>query len=105
MLLVTVLTPFAMLATRVVANPLLIRESPGLHKLFITKQIDPNGQYDVAQNDRRRLKSLDRSGSSPSNDAADVIPLDIGFAYVTSVGVGNPPTSCNLKFCLAWSPI
>jgi hypothetical protein len=106
MLLVTLLTPFAMLATRVVANPLLIRDTSGLHRLLVTKQIDPNDQYDLAQNDRRHLESLNQPYSSPSNDTTGVLPLNnTGFYYVASVGVGNPPTNCILKFCLAWSPI
>ena len=98
MLLVIGLAPFVVLATRVVANPLLIRESAPLMSLFISKQFNPDGKNNPVQSDLIRINSLikgNQLGSSTSNDTTDELPLkDIGTDFVASIGVGNPPAYC-----------
>jgi cathepsin E len=95
--LVTVLAPFVVLATRVVANPLLFRDSSIPISLSITKQIDSNGKFNPVRTDRRRIKGLSQLDTShlPSDDTSDGLPLDNTVAnYLASIGVGNPPTNC-----------
>ena len=91
-LLVIVLAPFVVLATRVVANPLL---SSAPISLSITKQINSNGKYNPVLSDRSRVEGLNRLGSPPSNDTFYRLPLDNTVAnYVAYIGVGNPPSNC-----------
>jgi cathepsin E len=99
MLHVVALAPFVVLATRVVANPLLIRAAPAaFYSLSISKHINPDGKINPVQSDSIRINNLikgNQLGSSTSNDTADEVSLqDIGPSYVVSIGVGTPPTNC-----------
>ncbi len=102
MLLVTTLAPFVVLATRVVADPFLTRDSP-LPSLSISRHVDAAGTYHPVERDKRRFKHLMnknkgtniRLGTSTSSDTADEVPINTtGINYVASVGIGVPPTYC-----------
>src|SRR5260370_17812736 len=75
-LLVIVLAPFVVLATRVVANPLL-SSAPIL--LSITKQINSNGKYNPVLSDRSHVEDHNELVSRPSNDTFSTLPVNTPF--------------------------
>ncbi len=88
MLLVAGLVPLVVLATRVLGDPSVARDS--LFTVPISKRISFNGAPDFTQRDRKRLRNLvKRVNMAPS------IPLNnTGGAYVATIGVGEPATYC-----------
>jgi hypothetical protein len=110
MLLVIALAPFVVLATRVVADPKAIRasslDSP-LSLPFI-KHLHTNDAATIhpSKQDRSRFKSLMKGSqkgskkcsaptSAPTGDSTpEVAVVNTAFSYVTTVGVGVPPTFC-----------
>ena len=95
MLLVTVLVPFVLLATRVVAGPTVIRDS--LTLLSISRHINRNGRLDLIQKYREKSRNSVKDGHWRSSSTPDLTVDDAGFLYVTGVGVGDPPIYC--EFC------
>ena len=97
MLLVTVLVPFVLLATRVVAGPTVVRDS--LTSLPLSRHINRNGRLDLIQKYREKSRNSVKDGQRRSSSTPDLTVDDTGFLYVTGVGVGDPlaPTYC--EFC------
>jgi hypothetical protein len=98
MLLVASLAPFVLLATEVVANPVVIRESGSSGvSVPISKKFSNNSTTDVVKSDQARLMSFrnqsDRSAlfSTPSVSLSDNV-----FSFIATVGIGNanPATNC-----------
>jgi len=97
MLLFAGLAPLAVLATGVVADSSLARDS--LVKFPISKRMNFNGKPEFAKRDRDHLRSLvKRHGhrdQSPTVNKTPDIPLNnTGGIYVATIGVGDPPTNC-----------
>jgi hypothetical protein len=94
MLLVTFFVPFVALATRIVAGPAVIRNSPDSNtsfKLPISRYFNRNGKLDLIQRGSNHWKNAVNDGHSST---PGLIINDSGMVYGTSVGVGSPPTSC-----------
>jgi hypothetical protein len=94
MLLVTFLVPFVVLATRVVAGPTVIRDSGSRFSLSLSRQINPNGKLDLIQRDREHSKNSVKDSKRRDSSTPSLTINDTGTIYVTSVGVGEPATSC-----------
>jgi hypothetical protein len=94
MLLVTFLVPFVVLSTKVVAGPTVIRDSGSRISFPISRNINPNVKLDLIQRDRKHLKNSVMDGQRRSSSTPNLIVNDTGTVYVTSVGIGEPATSC-----------
>jgi hypothetical protein len=94
MLLVTFLVSFVVLATRVVAGPTVIRDSDSRISLSISRHINPNGKLDLIQRDRKHSKNSVKDRQRRSSSTPNLTVSDTGTVYVTSVGIGEPATSC-----------
>ena len=95
MLLVTFLVPFVVLAARVVASPTVIRDSGSRFSLPISRHISHNGlDLDLFQRDRKYSKYSVRGSQRRSSSTPTLIVNDTAEVYGTSVGVGEPATSC-----------
>ena len=97
MFLFTGLAPLIVLATGLVADPSLARDS--LVRVPISKRTNFNGISDFSKRDREHLGSLVKRGrhrrqSSTVNKVADIPLNNTGGVYVATIGVGDPPTSC-----------
>jgi hypothetical protein len=96
MLLVAGLAPLVVLATSVVANPSVARDS--LITVPISKHINFNGAPDFIKRDREHLKNLVRRGrrwqSLAVNKTPDITLNNTGGIYVATIGVGEPATKC-----------
>lgn len=96
MLLVTFLVPFVVLAAGVVAGPTVVRDSarPRI-SLPISRHVNHhNGKLDLIQRDRKHSKNSVKDGQRRSSSTPNLTVNDTGIVYVTSVGVGDPATSC-----------
>ena len=95
MLSVTFLVPFVVLATRVVAGPTVIRDSGSRISLSISRRhIDLNGELDLIQRDKKHSKNSPKGVHRRGSSTTSLTVNDTGTLYVTSVGVGEPATSC-----------
>ena len=94
MLLVTFLVPFVVLAARVMASPTVVRDSGSRILLPISRHINHNGKLDLFQRDRKQSKNSVKDGQRRSSLGLDLTVNDSVIVYVTSVGVGEPATSC-----------
>jgi hypothetical protein len=97
MLLFAGLAPLVVLATGVVADSTLARDS--LIKVPISKRINFNGIPDFTKRDREHLRNLVKRGghrrqSSTANKVPDISLNNTGGIYVATIGVGDPPTNC-----------
>lgn len=96
-LLLSGLASLAVLATGVVNNPSLARDS--LIAVPISKRVDFNGIPDFTKRDREHLRNLVKRGGhrhrSLTVNKTPSMPLNnTGGGYVVTVGVGQPPTNC-----------
>ena len=92
MLLLTPLTLFVVLATRVVASP-----TTGGDKLVsipITKRISPAGTLDVVQKDNKRASFLLKGGQQFESLTPHAPINDEGNLYTADIAIGDPPTQC-----------
>ena len=94
MLLVIFLVPFVVLAARVVASPTVVRDSGSRISLPISRNINHNGKLDLIQRDRKHSKNSVKDGQRRSFSIPNLTVNDTGIVYGTSVGVGEPATSC-----------
>ena len=100
MLVMLLLAEFAslfVLASGVVADPSLARDS--LIKVPISKRVNFNGVPDFSKRDREHLRKLVKRGgqqrqSSTVNKTPDIPLNNTGGIYVATIGVGDPPTNC-----------
>lgn len=96
MLLVTFLVPFVVLATSVVAGPTVIRDSGSRISLSISRHIDLNGELDLIQRYKKHSKNFPKDVQRRGSSTPSLTVNDTGTLYVTSAGVGEPATSCEL---------
>lgn len=97
MFLVASLAPFVLLATEIAANPVFTRDSPGI-SLSISKKVSGNGTTNVVQADRTRLLSYTNQSDTSKLFSTPNLPLnDNVFAYIATVGIGNPITNCESR--------
>ena len=97
MLLFAGLVPLVVLATGVVADSPLARDS--LVTVPISKRIDSNGIPDSTKRDRGHLSNLVKRGghrcqSRTVNKTLNLPLNNTGFNYVVTIGVGEPATYC-----------
>ena len=99
MLLLASLVPLALLATEAAANPIIARDSSHLISVPVTKHLSVGDKVNVVQKDQLRLTRLtvNQADSSTSGSTPSVPLTDNVLAFVVTVGVGNPETSC--EFC------
>lgn len=99
MLLLASLVPLALLATEAAANPIFARDSSRLISVPVTKHLSVGDKVNVVQKDQLRLTRLtvNQADSSTSGSTPSVPLTDNVLAFVVTVGVGNPETSC--EFC------
>lgn len=95
MLLLAGLAPLVVLATGVVADPSLARDS--LITFPISKRINFNGIPDFTKRDRKHSRNLVKRGCNRRQSSAvsktPGIPLNnTGGIYAVNIGVGDPPT-------------
>ena len=93
MLLVAVLAPLVVLATRVAADPNVTPNSP--ISLPFAKSFNLDGKYSPIQRDRRRWRNLARDYRQ--SEITDVPLNDSVIAYSANISVGSPPNYC--EFC------
>jgi hypothetical protein len=97
MFLLAGLAPLVVLATGVVADSSVARDS--LIRFPISKRINFNGILDFSRRDREHLSNLvKRSGhqrqSSIVNKTSNIPLNNTGGIYVATIGVGEPATNC-----------
>ena len=97
-LLVT-LTLLLALTGNVAANPVIVSRSPVT--LPLSRILNLTSIHNLLRHDQERAKALKSRGSSSKtgkdHDARAVInePVDNqAVAYIASIGVGSPPTTC-----------
>lgn len=88
MLLLTLLTPFVVLATRVVGSPISVTGSSV--SIPITKQINNRGKINFVKHDINRWKLLLKRSLTPDISLND----QIDSGYTANIGVGIPPQNC-----------
>ena len=89
MLQFSLLTPFVVLATRVVRGQTL--DTSNLFSIPITKQTNNRGRINIVQNDINRWKFRLKSGPwSPDISLNE----QIDSFYMANIGVGTPPQYC-----------
>jgi hypothetical protein len=93
MLLVAVLAPFVVLATRVAADPNVTPNSPV--SLPFAKNFNLDGKYSPIQRAQRRWRNLVKD--CRQSEITDVPLNDSIIGYSANIGVGSPPTYC--EFC------
>ena len=97
MLLFAGLAPLVVLATGVVADSSLARDS--FIRFPISKRLNFNGIPDFTKRDQDHLRNLVKCGghrrqSSAVNKTPDIPLNNTGGIYVATIGVGDPPTNC-----------
>jgi cathepsin E len=97
MLLLAGLAPLVVLATGVVANPSLARDS--VLSVPISKRTNFDGIHNFAKRDREHLRNLVKRGcqqrqSSTVNKTPDIPLNNTGGIYTVIIGIGEPPTNC-----------
>ena len=97
MLLFAGLAPLVVLATGVLADSPLARDS--LVTVPISKRIDLNGIPDFIKRDREHLRNLVKRGGhrrqfSTANKTPSVLLNNNGSIYVATIGIGEPATNC-----------
>lgn len=102
MLLITSLTVFLILiVSSVTANPIVIRKSPV--SLSIARHFNITGSHDLVKKDQARAKDIllfgkaKRIATFSDDPGASVGMTNQATYYVSSIGVGNPPTSCRCR--------
>jgi hypothetical protein len=96
------LSYLVVLATGVVANPILNRGFQAPISLPITRNMSLAGSINFVQRDRARLKNLADAatglhhpfGASDLGSTPDIPLDDMGTRYATEIGVGDPVTYC-----------
>jgi hypothetical protein len=94
MLLVAILVPFVVLTTRVVAGPTVIRDPNSRISLSFSRHIESNGNLDLFQRDKKHRKNLVQDYQRRGSSTPDITVNDTAFIYLISVGIGEPPNSC-----------
>ena len=89
MLLLTLLAPFVVLATRVVGISTANVNISNPVSVPINKRINTAGGFNISKNDIDRWSFLLKSGIQP-----DVLLNDVGISYTVTIGVGTPPQYC-----------
>ena len=104
MLLITSLTVFLILiVSSVTANPIVVRKSPV--SLSIARHFNITGSHDLVKKDQVRAKNILLFGkakriSTFSDDPGASVGMTNNLKatyYVSSIGVGTPPTSCRCR--------
>ena len=97
-LLVT-LTLLLALTGNVAANPVIFNRSPVT--LPLSRRLNLTSTHNLLRHDQARAKAIKSRGSSlktgKDHDARAIInePVDNqAVAYIASIGVGSPPTTC-----------
>jgi hypothetical protein len=102
MLLVASLAPFFLLATYVAAKPVVTRNYPSGVPLPITRHLNFNGTLNLVQKDQARVANFANQFGLSTSSTPNLPLNDDGVIYATTIGVGDPPTSCEfVDFCLA----
>ena len=95
------LTGLILLALSVKANPSVVRNT--LVSLSFARQLNATGSKNLVLRDQARAKhlvSLSKAKQSDNLSVDAIVGLDVTNAastYWTSIGVGSPPTSCELQ--------
>lgn len=93
----TTLLTTLVLALAVAANPILINRSP--ISLPLSRRLNLTSIVNLLKHDQARAKALKAARTGGVFQSAAVVSESIenqAVAYVASVGVGSPATSCNV---------
>jgi len=95
------LTAFLLLAVSVAANPIVVRKPPV--SLSFARYLNITGSHDLVKKDQARAKNLvsigkaKQSGRLIPDKGISVGATNVTISYQVSVGIGSPPTSCELR--------